>query len=385
MATDLHHFREQYRSALLEDVIPFWERHSPDRECGGYFTCLDRQGRVYDTDKFMWLQGRQVWTFSMLYNDIEKRTAWLDMARHGTEFIRKHGMDSEGNCYFALNREGRPLVQPYNIFSDCFAAMALNQYALASGDKEAAAIALRTFRNILKRRDNPKGRYSKIVPGTRPLASLVLPMILSNLALELKWLLTPAEVDAVLHYSVHHIMDLCLDRKRLLVRENVNADGSPSDCLEGRLVSPGHAIEAMWFMMDVARHRNDPAMLNRCVDVTLSLLDFGWDREHGGIFHFRDADDKPLDRLDWDQKLWWVHLESLVALIKGYVLTGRKECREWFERVHEYTWARFPDPRYGEWFGYLNRRGDVLIDAKGGKWKGCFHVPRALFLCARDL
>jgi len=56
-----------YRDALLEDVMPFWEQHSVDWERGGYFTCLDREGKVYDTDKFIWLQARQVWTFSMLY------------------------------------------------------------------------------------------------------------------------------------------------------------------------------------------------------------------------------------------------------------------------------------------------------------------------------
>lgn len=126
-------------------------------------------------------------------------------------------------------------------------------------------------------------------------------------------------------------------------------------------------------------------MADRCVDVVMSLLDFGWDREHGGLFYFLDAEGRPLDRLDWDQKLWWVHLETLVALAKGYAATGRRECLDWFDRVHDYTWPRFSDPQYGEWFGYLNRRGEVLVNAKGGKWKGCFHVPRALFLCAQEL
>jgi N-acylglucosamine 2-epimerase len=385
MATDLHHLHGMYLTNLLDDVIPFWERHSPDRDNGGFFTCLDRQGGVYDTDKFMWLQGRQVWTFAMLYNRLEKRPAWLEIARHGATFMRQHGMDAAGNWYFALDRAGRPLVQPYNIFSDCFAVMAFSQYALASGDKEAADIALRTFRNILKRQDQPKGPYTKLVPGTRPLTSVVLPMILSNLVLELEWLLDPAEVEPVLDAAIRSVMEVCLDRKRLLVREAVNPDGSPADCFDGRLINPGHGIEAMWFMMDLASRRHDRAMIDRCVDVTLSLLDFGWDREHGGIFYFRDAEERPLDRLDWDQKLWWVHLESLVALAKGYALTGRQECKTWFERIHEYTWARFPDPQYGEWFGYLNRRGEVLINAKGGKWKGCFHVPRALLLCGRTL
>ena len=375
----------QYLDTLLKDVIPFWERNSIDRECGGYLTCLDRRGQIYDTDKFMWLQGRQVWTFSMLYNRLEKRAAWLQVARHGVEFMRRHGMDPDGNWYFSLNRQGQPLVKAYNIFSDCFAAMAFSQYALASGDQEAKEIALRTFHNILRRRDNPKGPYSKAFPGTRKMKSLVLPMILCNVSLELEWLLPPEELTAVLHDSVEQVMGLCLYKRRMLVFENVNPDGSHPDCFEGRLISPGHGIEAMWFVMDVAQRNNDRAMLNQCVDAVLSSLEFGWDKEFGGIYYFQDSEGRPLERLDWDQKLWWVHLETLVALAKGYALTQRKECWQWFEKVHDYAWKRFPDPEHGEWFGYLNRRGEVLLDMKGGKWKGCFHLPRALLLCGKHL
>ena len=106
-----------YRDSLFNDVIPFWEQNSIDSEYGGYFTCLDREGNVYDTDKFTWLQARQIWTFSMLLNRYEKKQRWLDIARRGTDSLAKHGRDELGNWYFAPDRQGRPLVQPYNIFS----------------------------------------------------------------------------------------------------------------------------------------------------------------------------------------------------------------------------------------------------------------------------
>ena len=181
--------KEQYRTALLDDVIPFWEKHSPDREHGGYFTCLDREGRVYDTDKFVWLQAREVWTFSMLYNRVERRKAWLDNAKHGIDFLCKNGMDSNGDWYFSLDQTGKPLVQPYKIFSYCFAAMALGQYALAADDSEKQELAVRTYMNIIGRSTNPKGQYSKAVPSTRALKSFSIPMIMCNLALELETVL----------------------------------------------------------------------------------------------------------------------------------------------------------------------------------------------------
>jgi N-acylglucosamine 2-epimerase len=372
---------QEYKSALLEDVIPFWERHSIDRECGGYFTCLDRDGSVFDTDKFIWLQARQVWTFAMLYNQVENRPDWLEIARHGADFLRQQGMDVEGNWYFALDRAGNPLVQPYNIFSDCFAAMAFAQYALASGDASAADLAQRTYRNILKRQDNPKGIYNKQVYGTRSLKGFALPMILCNLTLELESLLDVEIVEAQIDRAIHEVMEIFLDPESFLISENVAPSGERVDSFEGRLLNPGHAIEAMWFLMEVGQRRGDRNLIEKAVDVTLSSLEFGWDHEYGGIFYFLDRLGRPPQQLEWDQKLWWVHLETLVALAMGYTLTGRTACREWYHQVNDYAWNHFPDPAHGEWFGYLNRRGEVLLPLKGGKWKGCFHLPRALYRC----
>ncbi len=383
--TKIERHANRYRSELFDNVVPFWEKHSVDVECGGYFTCLDREGNVYDTDKFVWLQARQLWTFSMLYNRCEKKSEWLDMAAGGADFLTRYGTDESGNWYFSLNRRGQPLIHPYNVFSDCFAAMAFSQYWLASGDPDAKETALQTYRNVLKRKDNPKGVYSKAVSGTRPLKALAVSMILANLSLEMGKLLDDRELDSTLDMCVSEVTGLFLDEQLNVVFENVSPDGSRPDCFDGRLINPGHGIEAMWFIMDIARRRSDRKLIGKTVDVILSTLDFAWDDEYGGIYYFLDSQGKPPLQLEWDQKLWWVHLETLVALTMGYRLTGRNECRQWFEKVHEYVWDRFPDPEYGEWFGYLNRHGRRLLELKGGKWKGCFHVPRALYLCYLEL
>jgi len=384
MTHDFQFLADFYQNSLLQDVIPFWEKYSLDREQGGYFTCLDREGKVYDTDKFIWLQNRQVWLFSTLYNQLEKHQNWLDIATHGADFLAKYGRDADGNWYFSLDRAGNPLTQPYNIFSDCFAAMAFSQYALAIGDEESKAIALQAYNNVLRRKDNPKGQYSKAYPGTRSLKSLAVPMILANLTLEMAWLLSPETLETVLAQTVKEVMTDFLDTERGLMFENVQPDGSHLDCVDGRLINPGHGIEAMWFIMDIANRSNDQQTIHQAVDVVLNILNFAWDEKYGGLYYFMDAEGHPPQQLEWDQKLWWVHLESLVALAMGYRLTGRTECWEWYQRLHDYSWSKFADPEYGELFGYLNRRGEVLLNLKGGKWKGCFHVPRALLLCWKN-
>jgi len=379
MKTGFGHLSDLYRDELLNNVIPFWEKHSCDMELGGYFTCLDRDGKVYDTDKFVWLQGRQVWMFATLYNNVKKRGRWLDIAESGAKFLSRYGHDTDGNWYFSLTREGKPLIAPYNIFSDCFAAMAFGQMAKATGSKDYADLAINTFNNIILKSDNPKGIYNKNIAGTRPLKGFSLPMILCNLSLEIEHLLDKDVVNKTVERCIYEVTEVFYDKGSGLIMENVKPDGSFSDTFEGRLLNPGHGIEAMWFIMDLAARKNDKSLAEKAVKITLDILDKGWDREFGGIYYFLDISGKPLQQLEWDQKLWWVHIETLISLAKGYYFTGTQDCLTWFDKVHDYTWSHFPDRQYGEWFGYLNRRGEVLLPLKGGKWKGCFHIPRGLY------
>jgi len=376
----------QYKNELLNNVIPFWIDQSQDKAYGGYFTCLDRQGNVFDTDKFIWLQGRQVWMFSMLYNNVEQRSEWLECAIQGGEFLKKHGHDGDLNWYFSLTREGEPIIEPYNIFSYTFATMAFGQLSKATGNQEYADIAKRTFDIILSKRDNPKGKWNKAFPGTRNLKSFALPMILCNLSLEIEHLLDREFLEKTMEECIHEVMEVFL-RPELggLIVENVNENGSLSDTFDGRLMNPGHAIEAMWFIMDLGKRLNRPELIEKAVATTLKTIEYGWDKKYGGIFYFMDRNGCPPQQLEWDQKLWWVHIETLISLIKGYQLTGSTECMNWFTKIHEYTWSHFKDAEYPEWWGYLNRQGEVLLDLKGGKWKGCFHVPRGLYQCWRML
>ena len=229
----------QYRSELMENVLPFWLNKSQDKDFGGYFTCLDRRGNVFDTDKFIWLQGREVWLFSMLYNNVEQRPEWLDCAIRGAEFLKKHGHDGHLNWYFSLTREGKPIIEPYNIFSYTFAAMAFGQLEKATRNGEYADIAKKTFDIVLSKRENPKGRWCKAHPGTRNLKSFSLPMILCNLSLEIEHLIDKTFLEQTMEECIHEVMDVFRRPEQgNIIVENVHADGSLSDTFEGRQVTP---------------------------------------------------------------------------------------------------------------------------------------------------
>ncbi|WP_410528313.1 n-acyl-d-glucosamine 2-epimerase [Sinomicrobium soli] len=373
-------YKNIYQDNLLKQTVPFWENYSLDKEYGGYFTCLTANGNVYDTDKFIWLQCRQVWTFSKLYGNFGADKNWLEIATHGADFLENYGRGKDGSWYFALDRKGHPLVQPYNIFSDCFAAMAFGQLSKITGESRYTEIAKTTFQNILERQENPKGKYNKAYPNTRELQNLGLPMILSNLVLELDHILHGEVIEQQLNSVKDKIVNQFYKPEYGIILENVGLNGEISDSFQGRHINPGHGLETLWFLMDIAERQGDSELILKGVDIVISTLEYGWDGKYGGLYYFMDLKGSPPEQLEWSQKLWWPHIEAMIACLKGFYLTRDMRCWEWFVKLHDYTWEHFVDEKYGEWFGYLTREGKVNLELKGGKWKGCFHVPRGLMI-----
>lgn len=386
----LERWRQRFHSELNDNVLPFWLEHSLDHQHGGYFNCLDRDGSVYDTTKHIWLQGREVWMFSKLHNATEasntaRRGQLLAAAELGARFLRQHARRrDDGRVFFALTADGRPMQLQRKMFSECFYVMALAEYARASGDATARTEAREVFAQVIRYAQDPSLVGRPVFAGNTPVSSLAVPMILLNLIAELK---DPGETTWA------GLEQWCVDRiaphvrpELGLVLETVSNEGTPMlDSSEGRLVNPGHAIEAGWFMMEYAEKNNRHELIDQSLKMIDWSLDFGWDKEFGGIYYFLDAKGFSPTQLEWDMKLWWPHCETLVALLMAYRVTGDPGYWRKFETIADYTFDHFADTRFGEWFGYLNRRGEVSMRFKGGPYKGCFHVPRALFLCEREL
>jgi len=378
-------YLDLFRRELLERVIPFWLEHSLDRECGGYFTCLDRDGRVYDTTKFMWLQSRQVWMLSRLYNSLDKNEVWLDAARLGFEFIRKYGRDqSSGRVYFSLARDGRPLSIQRKIFAEVFYVMALNEYSRAAGDREINKEAVEIFEKVIKWAADPAALGRPLLEGQRPSSSLAVPMSILWMAEQLGRGGDEKAFQPFIDNSIKGIL-LHLKSEKKIVLENVAPDGSLLDGTNGRLINPGHAIEAGWFVLEEARKTGDREVKEKALKMIEWSLEKGWDKEYGGIFYFLDAEDFPSPHLEWFMKLWWPHCEAAYATLLAFRETGDKHFAALFQKVADYAFSRFSDPLYGEWFGYLDRHGMPTHTLKGGAYKGFFHVPRFLLLSIKLL
>ncbi|WP_294502885.1 AGE family epimerase/isomerase [uncultured Victivallis sp.] len=372
---------DRYENELTQDVIPFWQKNCVDEQFGGYFTMLDRDGSVYDTTKYMWMQWRIVYMFAELYRSRfgAGNEEYLKIARDGFDFLYKHGRTEDGSYYFALNRQGVPSMAQYSIFSDCFAAMGAAALFAATGEERYRAEARSAMRSYIRRLDNPKGRWNKLLEGTPKRLSLGSYMILANLGCVMKECLGSDEFDGETDRAVRTVMKLFHNPELKVLFENVNPDGTfDLESCEGRFVNPGHGLESMWFVLQYAERINDKELIRQACDYVDELFHFGTDPVYGGIFYFMDALGKPHLELQHDMKLWWPHNEAIIAALFAYKLSGEERFLEHFKTIDQWAWSHFPDPEYGEWFAYLDRRGEPNNMLKGGKWKTFFHLPRCL-------
>lgn len=371
-----------FEKELLENVVPFWTRHCPDKEHGAYFTCLDRDGSIFDTEKFMWMQWRIVWMLAELCHRVERRPEWLELARNGYEFLTRHGKDAQGRYYFSLRRDGVPTSAPHSAFSECFASMGSAALFRITGEAAHRLEATSAFHQYVARHANPKGEWSKQMPGARPYHSLAFPMIKINLALVMAECLGETGYDDDIRSAIRFVLASFWNEERRIMFENVPVEGGfDLNSMTGRHLNPGHVLEAMWFIMQAAERVGDRQAAEQAADIALATLEYGWDKEYGGLYYFMDALGKPHIELQANMKLWWVHCEAIVAALMAHRLTGDKRFQVWFERLCEWSWQHFDDPEHGEWYGYLDRRGEPASLQKGGKWKSFFHLPRMLLRC----
>ncbi len=378
---NLLELRDVYRDGLLEDTLPFWVKHCVDRECGGFHCCLDRDGSVISPEKGTWVHGRFSWLLATLYATVERRPEWLELAKHGVDFLSDHAFDADGRMFFMLDRDGTPLRKRRYLFSETFGVIAFAAYAKAAGHDESAQRALDLFKLVVRYHTTPGSLEAKGEPGARPAKPLAMPMILITTAQVLRDVTDDPVCNERIERSIGEIEQDFMRPEFEAVLETVGADGGFIDTFDGRMICPGHAIEAAWFILHEAKVRDDA----RLRDLGLKILDWmwewGWDGEHGGITYYRDAKNLPCTEYWHDMKFWWPHNEAIIATLLAYHLTGDEKYAKRHRLVHDWAHARFPDPEHGEWFGYLHRDGRLSTPVKGNNWKGPFHLPRMQLYC----
>ncbi len=374
----------------LQICTEFWLKNGMDHKYGGVYTCLDRKGEIYSTDKSVWMQGRCGWIFAYLCHMYGSRPEWLEASKSCLDFLEEHCInhDAGGRMYFTVTEDGRPLRQRRYYFSEAFYAMANGEYYGVTGEREHLDRARRAYDlywDLAHGMPDPTGLGPKTIPETRTGRAFGIPMIILNVTSvllrvdpERKALYEERAAQCVDEIFKYHVKP---DLKCVL--ENVAEDGTPRlYYTEGRTVNPGHDIEGVWFLLEHAKRTGDQELVEKAAQIFDWAIEAGWDNEYGGLLYFTDCLKKPPEAYEHDMKLWWPHNEIMISSLMLYRDTGREEYLDWFDKTLEYCKAHFADPEYGEWYGYLRRDGlPTQPSTKGSTFKGPFHLPRALIMC----
>ena len=378
----LRHWHSRYGDDLLTNILPFWLRHGMDTKNGGIYTCLDREGRLMDSTKSVWFQGRAGFIFAYAYNNVAKNDEYLNASKSCIDFIEKHCFDKDGRMFFEVTAEGRPLRKRRYVFSECFATIAFAEYSKATGEKRYAEKALNLFLDILRFINTPGILAPKYTEEIKAIGHSIT-MILINTAAIVRSVIPDPRLTRQIDESVETIRSKFLFPEYEALLETCTPEGELIDTLNGRIINPGHCIETAWFIMEEVKYRGwKDGVGKELLDLGLKILDWswkwGWDETYGGIINFKDCKGFPAQDYSQDMKFWWPQTEGIIATLMAYEATGERKYIEMHKAVNDWAYSHLPDKEFPEWFGYLHRDGTVAQTAKGNLFKGPFHIPRMM-------
>ena len=370
---------DQYRSELLDRVVPFWVNNGVDLKNGGLNTSLSYDGKVLSENKYMWSQLRAIWIFSALYNKVEQRQEWLDVAEHIYKFVKEHGRDEQGRWKFSVDKDGNTLKGSSSIYSDAFAIEAFTELAKA-GNKESIQLAVETYHSVQARLSKP-GSYSTVpIPIPAGAKAHGISLIFGKIFYDLgQYLKDPEIINAALEHT-EQVMTVFRRPEHQCIYEFVNLDNTLLETPPGQTVVPGHAIESMWFMIHIYQQEKNQERINQAIECIHWHIKLGWDPEYGGIVMARNAKGSFWEN-KWDTKVWWPHTEALYGLLLAYSISEEPWCLEWYKKVHDYSYSHFSVPGNAEWLQRLDRYGKEISNLDVMPQIDPYHLTRSLIYC----
>lgn len=369
-----------YARTLEDEVIPFWLRYALD-ESGALNNCISEDGTVISKDRYIWSQGRALWTFSAMYNRIGKKEEYLKAADGLFNYLCYIHDKDNGVWNYLYDKDGNILEGPISIYVDGFVLCGMTEYYIATGNEKAKEIALEIYDNTLKRLDEPD--KIRVAPYVIPkgMKTHGVNMIFSFFYYCLGKAVNREDICNESYRLAIEVLDKFYVKEKGAVLEFIMQDGSFSDTPEGRTCVPGHVIECMWFLISIFEDRGEEDNILKCCQLIKEHIKLALDTEKDGLRLALDIEGK--EPVFWNKptyKPWWVQLETLVATAYAYKHTNDEWFMDIHQRINEYAFSHYPNG-FGDWINWLDKDGNVGESA-ALPVKDPFHLPRALmYLC----
>ncbi|MFH1069280.1 MAG: AGE family epimerase/isomerase [Candidatus Glassbacteria bacterium] len=367
-----------------------------------------------DTNKNLLAHCRLIYSFSSLHRSgMDPDGSFLARARSGAEWVLEHFADRElGGWFWIVERDGTPVDRKKIIYGYCFVIYGFSELALASGDQRWLEVAEGAF-DLLesKAADTEHGGWWEFFEedwrrcrpgaygGDRKSFDVHMHLMeaLTNLyaasgrprhrekALEVIELITghmlhPGSGTGIAQFSGD------FTPQRAIIFKNVWGSDREAEDLAGRPLdntSYGHNVEFGWLLglsaevLGLETGRFDPTIKK----LYEHCLEFGIDRERGGVYCEGPRRGPARER----NKEFWQQAETLIAMLDGCRRFGEDKYAEAYRIVHRFVFDRMINHEVGEWLPLLDQDNRVIWDYMGHQWKINYHTVRSMIECERRL
>jgi len=372
---------EQYHSFLFEDFLPFMEKHVIDHDLGGFLWNTDRSGKNITTNKRTWYDGRGIWVYSFLYNNLKQDPSYLETAGKTVDFVLKINPGRKALWPSSYTRDGRETKDfPQDIYGDLFIAEGLAEYSEASRDPNFRVMAKEILLKCIDRYDRKD--FSYVVDYGPVAPAIPAPRILGH------WMVLLRTSYCLLSHGpdkeAENIMKRCIDALMNfhnnpaydLFNEVLNHDLSRPEGPFSQFVYAGHVIETLWMIMYEAVRIRDRKLFDSAAEKFKRHVEVAWDDVYGGVFRSLDNVDNNVWKVD---KVLWEQAEVLIGTLYMIEHTGDPWAYEWFEKMYRYVIETYPLKKYG--YSLWNIDGDrkATFKKEGTRIEN-YHHPRHLML-----
>lgn len=379
------------REYLLSDMLKCWEIRTEDKEFGGYLTDFDRKWNLISSNKGCWGQGRQVYTFSYVFEELESDEKWKHLASVGAKFLTEKMYMGNGRFNYLVSRDGQVLEGPISIFSDAFALSGLAKYISVFKDNTYTDFLKNTF--SIYRTNTMDDAFPDVAPFVhgKGICNHSKIMIALNTSYEC-YKIVGQEAMELMKYALYNEFNVLLDKDVNMIFENKSFNGKTLDIPNATLINVGHNYEALWFALECAILLKDNGVINKIISIAESLYEkcrdengesvYSVDLFQGNSKHSTwkyEKNFKPTDKVSWS------YAEEMCLWAKLFTYTKDEKYFNRFEKVLNFTNQYFIDREYGDWYHALNQDKSILYDFKGSTVKSAYHIPRALIRSIKAL
>lgn len=379
--------KEEFQKELTGNILPYWMNQMTDEDHGGFYGRITgNEVLMPEAEKGAVLNARILWTFSAAYRLLQQEN-YLATATRAKRYIIDHFYDRNyGGIYWSLDKDGKPLDTKKQIYAIGFAIYGLSEYHRATGDSEALDYAIRLFHDIEEHSfDKDKNGYCEAL--TREWKEIADMRLSEKDANERKTMNTHLHIlepytnlyrvwkDKRLEQQLKNLINLFTDK--ILNKDTFHLQLFFNDDWQSKysIVSYGHDIEASWLLHEAALVTGDQSLIAKTEPIVYKIAEAaaeGLLPGQGMIY------EKHLDTSHTDTDFhWWVQAETVVGFFNIYQHWNNEEALHKALSTWTFIKEKLIDYNHGEWFwsvqadGTINRKED-----KAGFWKCPYHNSR---------